>query len=380
MLFKDIVGQEELKTQLAHTANSGRIAHAQLFLGPEGSAALPLAIAYAQYINCEAPQNNDSCGNCPSCRKYSKLIHPDLHFIFPFFPKEKGDTSFSYSTEWRAAMLEQPYLEMEQWRSFLEVDNKQANINIATCHEAIKKLSLKAYEARYKVVIIWLPEYLDKEGNSLLKVIEEPPENTLFLLVAQQQEQLLSTIRSRTQLTKIPKLRDQDIRGFLTNEKGLAETDVQEITFLAQGNISLAIQLAQTREESFQELLKNWLRQCWTADVIKLNETVEVFAKLGRENQKEFFSYAIGIIRESLLYGQKADSLLRVSEGEREFISRMQGLANAGNIPALVRELELASYHIERNANPKILFLDLSLAFVRLIKWKDVNSLLSFTV
>ncbi len=378
MLFKDIVGQNSLKAQLLHAANTGRVAHAQLLLGPEGSGALPLAIAYAQYLNCEYKQEQDSCGTCSSCRKYEKYIHPDLHFIFPFFPKDKTDTSFNYYPEWRSALIQNPYLEIEEWREVLEVENKQANINIHTCHEVIKKLSLKAFEATYKVMIMWLPEYLDKEGNSLLKIIEEPPANTLFLLVAQKQEQLLNTIRSRTQLIKVPKVNDADVLDYLTNQKAIAQTDAQEIMFLAQGNITKAQQLIAHKEQSYNEFFKDWMRCCWANNGLKIIEMVDVFAKLGRENQKEFFGYAMGIFRETVVYHQGAKALLRINDEEQEFISKFATLVHPGNATPMVAELEKAYYHIERNANPKILFLDLSLTFLRLIQLKNVNSLLSY--
>ena len=174
MQFRDIVGQAAVKQRLIETVRSGRVSHAQLFLGPEGSGSLALALAYAQYISCENPGADDSCGECASCRKYSKLIHPDLHFSYPFFAKHKEDTAQSFIAEWREAFLNNPYLDLEAWRNSLDAENKQANINIAECHQILQKLSLKPFEGEYKILIMWLPEYLDKEGNTLLKIIEEP--------------------------------------------------------------------------------------------------------------------------------------------------------------------------------------------------------------
>lgn len=214
MRFKDIIGQEAIKHKLIQTVKDNRVSHAQLFLGPEGSGSLALALAYAQYINCEGKTEDDSCGECASCRKYSKIIHPDLHFSFPFFAKGAKETSLDYIVEWRKAFLE-TLLSLDAWRDEVKADNKQANINIAECHQIIQGLSLKPFEAEYKVLIMWLPEYLGKNGNSLLKLIEEPAQKTLFLLVAQNQDQILTTILSRAQLVKINRPKEEDIVSYL---------------------------------------------------------------------------------------------------------------------------------------------------------------------
>src|SRR5690606_7490045 len=220
MRFKDIIGHQQIKEHLVQTVKDNRVSHAQLFLGPEGSGGLALAVAYAQYINCEQKQENDSCGECGSCRRYQKLIHPDLHFSYPFFAtKERGEVAADYLEEWRHAFLSNPYMGFDYWRHQLDGGNKQANINIKEAHDIIKKLSLKAFEAEYKVHIMWLPEYLDKEGNELLKLIEEPPAKTVFLLVSENQDKILNTIISRTQLLKIPKFSYADIKQYLINEK-----------------------------------------------------------------------------------------------------------------------------------------------------------------
>jgi DNA polymerase-3 subunit delta' len=205
MLFNEIPGQEEVKSQLIRSVNENRISHAQLFLGPEGSGSLALAIAYAQYISCTERKEIDSCGECSSCRKYQKLIHPDLHFSYPFIAskEKKVEVSTDVIAAWREAIIENPFLGLEEWMQTLDAENKQPNINIAECHDIIKRLTYKSFESEYKVLIMWLPEYLGTEGNSLLKLIEEPPAKTLFILVAQNHDQILNTILSRTQLVKI---------------------------------------------------------------------------------------------------------------------------------------------------------------------------------
>src|SRR4051812_35495291 len=229
MQFKHIIGQEAVKQRLINTVKENRVSHAQLFLGPEGSGSLALAVAYAQYVSCEDKQPDDSCGVCSSCRKYQKLAHPDLHFSYPFFAKDKNDTALTFIGQWREALLTNPYLSLDIWRGYLDAENKQANINIAECHQIIKKLSLKPFESVYKVLILWLPEYLDKEGNALLKIIEEPQPNTLFVLVAQNQDQILNTILSRTQLIKIPALDYNDIKDYLIHHQGQTQHAAEEI-------------------------------------------------------------------------------------------------------------------------------------------------------
>jgi len=251
MQFKQIAGQQAIKQRLINTVNDNRVSHAQLFLGPEGSGSLALAVAYAQYLSCEDRQPDDSCGVCSSCRKYQKLMHPDLHFSYPFFAKDKNDTALTFIEQWRDAFLANTYLSLDIWRSYLDAENKQANINIAECHQIIKKLSFKPFESEYKILILWLPEYLDKEGNSLLKIIEEPQPNTLFLLVAQNQDQILNTILSRTQLVKIPALAYDEIKDELMQKHHQTEFAAAEIAYLSNGNLTEALSMLQHENKSY---------------------------------------------------------------------------------------------------------------------------------
>lgn len=374
MQFREIVGQDQIKSRLIETVQSGRISHAQLFLGPEGSGSLALAVAYAQYISCENPGPQDSCGECASCRKYQKLIHPDLHFSYPFFAKHKEDTSQTFIAEWREAFLGNPYLGLEAWRNSLDAENKQANINIAECHQILQKLSLKPFEGEYKVLIMWLPEYLDKEGNTLLKIIEEPPHKTLFLLVAQNQEQILSTILSRTQLVKVPALPDQVVATYLL-EQGVSPEKAKQIAFLSDGNLQTAQNLLKDLENDNFQLFTDWMRICFGDKGNAMIDFVETIAKSGRENQKAFLRYGIHFLRECLLILSGASDLVRLPEAEQvvaiNFAQKVLSLAKA---EAIVAELEKAHYHIERNANPKILFLDVSLQFVKILKFNTLPS------
>ncbi len=372
MQFKDIVGQREVKQHLIRGVQENRISHAQLFLGPEGSGSLPLALAYAQYISCQNKLQHDSCGECPSCRKYSKLIHPDLHFSYPFFAKHREDTALTFLEEWREAFLTNPYLSLDEWRNQLDAENKQANINIAECHQIIRKLSLKAFEAEYKVLIMWLPEFLDKEGNTLLKIIEEPPQKTLFLLVAQNQEQILNTILSRTQLVKINRLSDGEVAEYLVSSHHVPAEQAARIAYLSEGNIQTAINLSKEDSNNNFGLFSDWLRMCFTNRGMLAIDFSETASRMGRENQKNFFRYGIKLMREVLMVLAGAEALVHLPSHEKEFVVNFSRTVNSAKAEAIINELEKAHYHIERNANAKILFLDVSLQFIKILKYNTL--------
>jgi DNA polymerase-3 subunit delta' len=372
MQFKHIAGQGAVKQRLINTVNENRVSHAQLFLGPEGSGSLALAIAYAQYLCCEDKQPADSCGVCSSCRKYQKLMHPDLHFSYPFFAKDKNDTALSFIEQWREALLANTYLSLDIWRSYLDAENKQANINIAECHQIIKKLSFKPFESVYKILILWLPEYLDKEGNSLLKIIEEPQPNTLFLLVAQNQDQILNTILSRTQLVKIPALSYDEIKEELIQNHHQTEFAAAEIAYLSNGNLTEALAMLQQENKSYHTLFVQWLRLCFGNKGPEVMAFVDQASKMGRENQKNFLRYGISFIRECCLLMSGAGTLVHLPAGELETAQKMTNVMNTAMAQAISMELEKAHYHVERNANPKILFLDVSLQIIKILNFKTL--------
>jgi DNA polymerase III subunit delta' len=373
MQFKEIIGQEATKQHLIQTVAENRVSHAQLFLSPEGSGALPLAIAYAQYVNCLDKTETDSCGNCSACRKYERLIHPDLHFSYPFFASKEVKIATDVLEEWRNMVIENPYFNLDIWRSKLSADNKQANINIAEAHDIIKKLSYKAFEAETKVLIMWLPEFLDREGNALLKIIEEPPANTLFILVAQNQEQILSTILSRTQIVKIPKLQDDVIGNYLMAKANLSESQAAEYSFLADGNLIEANALLDDISNNNASYFSEWLRMGFGNKVPSMIDFTETAANWGRENQKNFLKYGINFLRECSLLLSGADDLVKLPPQIFEVAKNLSAkVLNLAMVEALIIELEKAHYHIERNANPKILFLDVSLQLVKIIKFKTL--------
>jgi len=367
MQFKQIVGQDATKQRLINSVKENRVSHAQLFLGPGGSGTLPLAVAYAQYVSCENKQADDSCGECSSCRKYQKLMHPDLHFSYPFFAKHREDTALNFIEEWRDAFLANPYLSLDTWRGCLDAENKQANINIAECHQIIKKLSFKPFESAYKILILWLPEYLDKTGNSLLKIIEEPQPNTLFLLVAQNQDLILNTILSRTQLIKIPALTYNDIKDYLIEKHNQTEPAAAEIAYLSNGSLTDALNMLQEGNTGYHGQFVQWLRLCFANKGIEAMAFVDQLSKAGRENQKNFLRYGISFIRECCLILSGAASLVHLPTAELETAQKMTNVMNISQANDIITELEKAHYHVERNANPKILFLDVSLQLIKIL-------------
>jgi len=367
MLFKDIVGQEQVKQLLLRSLNAGRMPHAQLLLGPAGSGKLALALAYAQRILCQNPSEFDSCGECASCNKAEKMIHPDLHYSYPTVGSKVTATSFI--AEWRDAVLENPYQNINQWLQSIGAENKQGNINKDECLNIIRKLSLKSFEGAYKILILWLPEYLGKEGNRLLKLIEEPPENTLFLLVAENQELILNTILSRCQMVKVRAMQEEEIVQGLREHKELSEDQALAIARLSAGNFNEAVNLVEHAENDNAPLFLDWLRICWRGKGEEMVKWVDKFAKIGRENQKHFLQYGLHFLREYTILKITGREDVRLLAKEMETAKRMTKVLHLQQIDVLTKLFNDCSYYIERNANPKVLFLDASIQIHKILKY-----------
>ncbi len=372
MLFQEIIGQSAIKEQLIRSVFKNRVSHAQLFLGPEGSGSFALALAYAQFISCTEKTETDSCGNCSSCRKYAKLIHPDLHFSYPFFRGGEKEDSMADLGEWRDLVLSNPYFNLDEWRLRLDAQNKQPNINKAECLNILHRLSLKAFESEYKTMIIWLPEYLKNEGNRLLKTLEEPASKTLIILVAQNQDQILNTIISRTQLVKIPALKNEDIVQYLVNNKDIPDAQASRIAYLSDGNLQTALNLLKEDDHDDFRNFTNWMRMTFADKGAQIIDFVDEISKLGRENQKNMLRYGVQLIRECIMMMSGAESLVHLQSVELDFVKNFSKHLDLAKCEALVNELEKAHYHIERNANPKILFLDVSLQLVKILKFNTL--------
>ena len=362
VLFSSVIGHAALKAKLIGNVREGRIPHAQFFLGPRGSGALPLALAYAQYLLCADKGPADSCGQCPSCQMLAKLAHPDLHLAYPIFLSEKQKTCDGVIAEWREAVRKEPYLDDERWRAQLEGENKQLRMGVDIAAEIQRKLSLKAFQGGWKVMLIWLPELMDAAAaNKLLKVLEEPEPMTAFLLVGSSNGQMLPTILSRTQLVKVPALNPGEVAdGLRTRYPDLPDAEVRAIAGRSEGDLLEACAIAEKDEEEMFVFFRDWLRACYGNKVPDAVEFGEYFGKLGRERQKSFMRYALYLIRQCMLFGQQVPQLVNVHGEELVFVEKFSKLLNPGNAGAIRQELETAHGHLERNANPKVLFMDLS--------------------
>ncbi|MDQ1296838.1 MAG: polymerase subunit delta [Bacteroidota bacterium] len=375
MNFSEIPGQKETITCLIRSVKEERVSHAQMLTGPAGCGSLSLALAYSKYISCENRTEHDSCGICKSCVKYEKLIHPDLHFVFPVIKNKKDSepVSDSYIEEWREFVKKSPWFTLNNWLDSIEVGNAQGLIFASEAGEIIKKLSLKTFESDFKIMIIWLPEKMHQAtANKLLKMIEEPPEKTLFLLVSEDPDKVIPTILSRCQLIRIPGFTKNNIRDFLIRKYNTGENKASEIAGVANGNIIRAIELLENEDSSLRNLesFKSLMRFAWKRDIISIINWSEEIAGTGRESQKSFISYALRILRENLMLSldQLKNKLVFLAGEEASFSKNFHPFITQKNIYPLTGELNLAFSHIESNGNAKIIFLDLALKITRLIR------------
>ncbi len=370
MLFQEIIGQQAVKERLIRSVKEGRISHAQLFLGPEGNGSLALAIAYAQYISCKDKKEEDACGLCPSCVKYNKLIHPDLHFVYPVALSKDVRTSTDVIAKFRESFLDNPYISLFKWFEQLDAENKQAVIGVEESGEILRKLSLTTYEAEYKIMIIWQAEKMNQAAaNKLLKILEEPPDKTLFLLVCESEDQLLRTIVSRTQLIKIPKIADQDMLKALVERNGLTPEDAEKTAHLADGSYAEALLLINENENAAQNLLsfQKLMRASLKFDAKAVITWIDEVSAAGRERQKNFINYSLHIIRESMIINYGDPALTKLGKDEQDFVKKFAPFIHSNNIERFTEELNKAYYHMERNANAKILFMDLAFKFNELL-------------
>jgi len=359
MLFKDVLGLYHIKNHLASSSDMGRIAHAQLFVGPEGSGTLPMALAYVQYLVCGNINGENEGGNQTCNLKFDSLSHPDVHFAFPTSNSDKVKShavSNHYMEEWRQFLKEQPYGNLFDWYRLIGIEKKQGQIGVDEAMDVVKKLALKSYEGGYKVMLIWMAEKMNTAAaNKLLKLIEEPPEKTVFLLITEDEEQILQTIRSRCQILHFPPLAEAIIADALV-ERGLIREEALRLAHEANGNFNKAIDLMNNDSEDlvFEKWFVQWVRSAFKAkgnkaaihDLIMWGEEV---AKTGRETQKKFLKYCLAVMRQ---------------------LKKFAPFVHENNIVSIVEELENAMYHIERNGNSKIILTDLSIKLTRLLHRK----------
>lgn len=373
MYFKDIIGQEDIKKRLIQSAQTGIVPHAQLFTEQGGAGAFPLALAYARYLNCTNRTETDSCGHCPSCLKYDELAHPDLHFVFPIVAKKekKKEVCDDYLTEWRGFLKERPYFDIDGWLDYMEAGNSQALIYSKESDEIIRKLSLKIYEATYRVLLIWLPEKLHPTcANKLLKIIEEPPQNTVILMVSETPDQILGTILSRAQRINVRGIHPEAIAASMVSQFGLAPEDAKHIAHLANGNYLKAIEAISLGEENkfFLEQFKGMMRNSWARNVKGMKGMADLLAGIGRERQKNFLSYCQHLIRENFMYRFQSPELNYMNLDEAGFSVKFAPFINERNVFDIMEELAKAEQQIGQNVNAKMIFFDLSLRLTVLIK------------
>jgi DNA polymerase-3 subunit delta' len=382
MLFSQILGQDYIKNHLTKSATSGRIPHAQLFVGPEGSGTLPMAIAYAQYILCNNSGDENTNGNASCNLKFEHFSHPDLHFIYPTVSTEDVKSkpkSIDFIADWRQFLNENPYGSLFDWYQMLGVKNKQGEIRVDDAQEMLKALALKSYEGGYKVMIVWMADKLNiAASNKLLKLLEEPTDKTLFILISENEEDIIQTIRSRCQVLHFSGLSEKIIADALVLQKEIDPRTATKMAHQAQGNFNKALQLLQTDSEDdfFEKWFVDWVRAAFRAKgnaaaIQDLIQWSELIAGLGRETQKKFLHYCIDMFRQTLLLNYQTTSLVYIEPKIAGFkLENFAPFVNGNNIQDIFKELSDAMYHIERNGNAKIILTDLSIKLTRLIHKK----------
>jgi DNA polymerase-3 subunit delta' len=374
MYFKDIIGQQTLKERLLRSVEDNRLAHALLLTGPGGNGKLPIAVALARYILCSNRADGDACGRCPSCVKMDKLMHSDLHFVFPVkkkknTPSDRNPVSDDYITEWREIFQKSPYFSYSDWLAKLEVENQQPIIYERESSEILHKLTMKSREGGWKIMIIWLPEKMNEAcANKLLKIIEEPPAETLFLLVSENAEPILPTILSRTQRIEIPRIADADIAAALVQRYALDGQMARTIAVQSGGDWEKAegMLVVNSTKAQYLELFMTLMRMAYKRDIKAMKQWSEQVAALGRERQKALLEYCQRMIRENFIMNFKRAEMLYLSREEHDFSVRFSPFVNENNIFGIMEELSEAQKHIEQNVNAKMIFFDMAL---RMIVW-----------
>ncbi|MFN9493391.1 MAG: ATP-binding protein [Sphingobacteriales bacterium] len=388
MRFSDVIGQAAVKESLTGMVKTNRLSHALIFLAKDGTGGLPLALAMAQYLVCEKVNNNatpgsslfgdaepvvipdDACGQCSACMKAANMVHPDIHYSYPVIPRKPGDkpVATDYIKEWREFVPIHPYGDVYDWLQFIGAENKQGNITAHECNDIIRKLNLKSFESTYKILLMWMPEYLGNEGNKLLKLIEEPPANTLFILVARDESKILPTILSRTQLVRIPMLSVKDLTQALIKRTGASPEAANQAASTAEGSYREAMLSMQHAGADWQEMVRSWLNATLRTGPADQVKWVAEAAALGREKQKQLLRYFNHLLEQSIHLQILGKEHMQLPQGESDFAERINKIATLDQQQAILQVLDDAVYHIERNANAKILFQALTIRIYHIIK------------
>jgi DNA polymerase III subunit delta' len=370
MKFDEIPGHGEVKTILRGMVKNKRIPHALLFHGEEGNGNLPMAFTFAQFIFCEKRSNEDSCGECRQCLRLKKLEHPDLHLVFPFSLSKNTRTCDPLASDFRKAFLHQPFLDLSDWFNELGAENKQPVIPAEESDQIIRKLSYTSFENNYKIMVIWMPEKMNQaSANKLLKILEEPPDETLFFLVTSHLDQLLTTIISRTQLIKFSPLQNEEMKVALQQKFSIPQDRATQVAALSDGNLRTALRILSEDggTVAYFQQFQTMMRYCHRYDIFRISQWVDELAATGREQQKYFFQYALNLLRDCLLLNYGSESLVHTQGEELAFLKKFAPFVHERNFEKMSEELNLACHHIERNAHAKILLLDLSLKINELL-------------
>ena len=373
MYFRDIIGLTDIKKHLIESVQKGYVPHARMIYGTEGIGKLPLAIAYARYLNCTNPTATDACGKCSSCAKFDTLAHPDLHFAFPMVQKkaEKLLVCDNYLPQWRSFLSENIYFDLNKWLQYINAKNAQGMIYAQESEEIIRKLNLKVYEAKYKIMIVWLPEKMNIEcANKLLKMIEEPPAHTIFLLISEDLDKVISTIKSRCQPIYIRPIEHSDIIEAIQKNYGLTLSDAQSVAHIANGSYFSAIEIIEANDESqvLLNLFNKMMGACFSKKIRLIKDIADELSRTGREAQKSFLLYSLRMFREYFVKNLNVPELVYLNREEERLGQPYFWAINESNIEVLANEFSLAHKQIEQNGNAKIIFLDLCLKLTMLIK------------
>lgn len=372
MFFRDVIGQAALKEKLLQSVRHNRLPHALLFSGGIGVSKMPMALALARYVSCHHPSAEDACGSCPSCLAFDKLEHINLHFSYPIVNRgSKNARSIDYIKEWRQALLKQPDITPVQWAEALKLENQQPMIYVSQSDEIQDDLLLKVAEGEYKIMIIWQPEKMNEAAaNKLLKILEEPYPQTLFILITDAEEFLLPTILSRTQRIHFPPIDTTVLATYLQERMGLSVADATDVSRRANGSFVRAMEYISLNEESercFQSFV-SLMRLAWSRDILRLKEWSEMESSTGRESQKRFLQYALRMVRENFMTNFHAPEMVYLNEQERKFAVKFAPFINEKNVIEMNETLAEALQHIEQNVNAKMVFFDLSLKMIMLLK------------
>lgn len=366
MKFGEIPGQEKIKSELLASSKNGKLSHAIMLSGALGIGKLALARAFAQYVNCESPLENDSCGICSSCIKATKNIHPDIHYSYPTVTKKPGEKPIAtdFISEWRAYISESTYPSSTEWLSIIQgsgSQNKQGNITVRECREIQKKLALKAFEGKYKILLMWLPEYLGEAGNILLKIVEEPPENTLFIFVCNSTERVLNTILSRTQIINVPRMQDDSVKAHLIS-LGISEENAIGIAGMSEGSMGRAINMSGEVQTQLHGEMASWLEICAKSQGVKMIQFSDGFAKKSRETQKQFYQYLLSVVRNAQNNRYTMDSNLKGGRG--------WDMLSIDQFVDFQSDINQAIFYLERNANSKLVMTNLSISLSQMFQNK----------